>query len=475
MKTLQLSVYNPHPPACNRGRNDERRRRLSIVLRFYRRHNPQSAPYSRLHYIFDGRLQIDHAMHFTISPFGSAGDVFPFLGLALKLRDRGHDISFVTSGYFEESVRRHGLEYIELGTKEEFLEAVNHPDLWSQTRGFMHIFHGLAAVFRRHYEILQRQYHAHNTVAVSSILGFGGRIAQEKLQIPLVSVHLQPAVIFSKIEPPRMGGLRLPRWLRNVALRLGERLVFDRIACPELNRFRAELGLEPMSGLIGWAYSKHKNVCLFPDWFAPPQTDWPQYTETSDFPLWDDRANEPLACEVQSFLDSAGPPIVFTPGSANKFGAGFFKSAVDACLRLGRPGILLTRFPEQIPPSLPSSIRHFDYVPLASLLPHVAAIVHHGGIGTTAQGLATGIPQLVMPLAHDQFDNAVRVQRMGTGDWLHRRQFKAPAVAKKLNRLLDAPSVRLSCQEVSQKLDGRHGLDLAADAIEEFGMQRMGN
>ena len=59
-------------------------------------------------------------MHFTISPFGSAGDVHPFLGLALKLRDRAHDVSFVTTGYFEETVRRHGLEYVELGTKKSF-------------------------------------------------------------------------------------------------------------------------------------------------------------------------------------------------------------------------------------------------------------------------------------------------------------------------------------------------------------------
>ena len=89
-------------------------------------------------------------MHFTISPFGSVGDVHPFLGLALKLRDRGHDVLFVTTGYFEEAVRRHGLEYIELGTKEEFLEAIDNPDLWSQSKSFAHVFNSVASVYRRH-------------------------------------------------------------------------------------------------------------------------------------------------------------------------------------------------------------------------------------------------------------------------------------------------------------------------------------
>ena len=407
-------------------------------------------------------------MHFTVSPLGSAGDVHPFLGLALKLRDRGHDITFVTSGFFAETVRRHRLDFVELGTKQEFLEAVANPDLWSQSRSFTHVFNTVATVFRRHYEVIADQHTQHPTVSISSCLGFGARIAQERLQIPLVSVHLQPAVIHSKLQPPMLAGISLPRWFTNAALGLGERFVLDRAACPELNRFRGELGLAPMHGLLSWWHSPQKNVCLFPDWFAPKQEDWPPHTDVTDFPLWDDRADESLAPEVQAFLEAGSPPIVFTPGSANIFGAKFFRAATGACLKLGRRGILLTRFAEQIPEGLPDTVRHFEYVPLTPLLRYTAALVHHGGVGTTAQGLAAANPQLIMALAHDQFDNGARVLRMGVGSWMYPQQFYTKQVARRLSRLLEAPEVHASCQQIAAKLVARNGLDLAAGAIERF-------
>ena len=92
--------------------------------------------------------------------------------------------------------------------------------------------------------------------------------------------------------------------------------------------------------------------------------------------------------------------------------------AVNACRELNRPGLLLSTFPENFPPDLPETVRPLSYVSFSQLLPHCSAIVHHGGIGTTSQALAAGIPQLIRPLAFDQFDNASRVEKLGRGRWL---------------------------------------------------------
>lgn len=92
--------------------------------------------------------------------------------------------------------------------------------------------------------------------------------------------------------------------------------------------------------------------------------------------------------------------------------------AVNACRELNRPGLLLSTFPENFPPDLPETVRPLSYVSFSQLLPHCSAIVHHGGIGTTSQALAAGIPQLIRPLAFDQFDNASRVEKIGRGRWL---------------------------------------------------------
>src|SRR5262249_32355180 len=151
---------------------------------------------------------------------------------------------------------------------------------------------------------------------------------------------------------------------------------------------------------------------LFPEWFGPPQPDWPPNVTMTSFPLFDERGLAELPTDVETFLAAGTPPIVFTPGSAMKQGRAFFTTAVEACVRLGRRGVLLTRFGEQVPPSWPEGIRHFEYVPFSQVFPRAAAVVHHGGIGTTSQCLAAGVPQLIMHMAHDQPDNAARILKL---------------------------------------------------------------
>jgi UDP:flavonoid glycosyltransferase YjiC (YdhE family) len=152
----------------------------------------------------------------------------------------------------------------------------------------------------------------------------------------------------------------------------------------------------------------------------------------------------------------------------------FFRSAVDACQRLGRRALFLTRFAEQIPANLPSTIRHFSYVPLAPLLPRCAALVHHGGMGTAAQAMAAGVPQLIMALAHDQFDNGDRIKRLGIGDWLTPRWFSGRRVARMLSSLLESPSVRSACQAIAQRLVRRDGIERTVTAIEAWAQERLG-
>ena len=412
-------------------------------------------------------------VRFIFSPIGSAGDVHPMLGIAVELHKRGHHVTFLANGYFQETVERCGLRFVELGSREYFDSVVNDPDLWKPRRAFRYVFEkAVQPVLRKQYAAIEERSRSGDTVVVASCLGFGARIAHEKLGVPLVTVDLQPAVILSRVAPPTFPGVAGPRWLRNALLRLGERFVIDRTICPVVNALRQELDLPPVRKIVRWWHSPQLVLCLFPEWFAPPQPDWPKNVVQTAFPLWDERTDAGLASEVQEFLNAGEPPIVFTPGSANVFGTAFFQAAVEACQRLGRRGILLTRFPEQNPQWLPNGVRHFDYIPFSQLLPKVAALVHHGGIGTTAQALSAGIPQLVMPLAHDQFDNAARIKRLGVGDWIVPSRFRGPNVAAKLNALIGSQAVQGSCQNVSGKLSGKNGVKAAADAIEMFGARQ---
>src|SRR5262249_35856367 len=123
-------------------------------------------------------------------------------------------------------------------------------------------------------------------------------------------------------------------------------------------------------------------------------------------------------------------------------------------------------FHEHLPRDLPLTVRHFDYVPFSQVLPRAAALVHHGGIGTTAQGLAAGIPQLIMPLAFDQPDNAARLGRRGGGRTLPPRSFRGPAVARLLEALLASPEVASRCKELARRVQESRPLEEVCRVVE---------
>src|SRR5947209_12830626 len=124
--------------------------------------------------------------------------------------------------------------------------------------------------------------------------------------------------------------------------------------------------------------------------------------------------------------------------------AGFFRAAVAACGAAGVRGLLLTKYPGLVPSPLPPAIRHCAYAPFRQLLPLCGAVVHHGGVGTTAAALEAGCPQLVLPLAWDQPDNAARVRRLGVGAALGARRRSSGHLRRALARLM-APDFGARC------------------------------
>ncbi|MCX5661756.1 MAG: glycosyltransferase [Planctomycetota bacterium] len=412
-------------------------------------------------------------MKVILTPVGSSGDVHPFLGLGMALRARGHEVAVLGNTHFAPLVQAAGLGQIELGTAEQYLAAIGNPDIWHPRRGFAAITGMTNQLIRPMYDALAELHEPGRTIVVSHSLGMGARVAQEKLGIPLVTMHLQPALFRSRTAPPRIADLLpgySPLWFRRFVFWVGDRAFVDPIIGQPLNAFRAELGFAPVKGIFrDWWNSPQRVLAMFPEWFAPQQPDWPPQTRLVGFPLYDERGLTAPPPELEAFLNAGDKPIVFTPGSAMRFGQAFFQAAAEACKILGRRGILLTRFPEQIPRDLPPDVRHFDFVPLSKLLPRAAAMVHHGGIGTLSQTLAAGIPHLIMPMAHDQPDNAERVRRLGVGASLSRSHFKGPAVARELASLLGSPHVAVACREVASRFQGVDALTRACEEIEAVG------
>ncbi|MCX5900861.1 MAG: glycosyltransferase, partial [Proteobacteria bacterium] len=209
------------------------------------------------------------------------------------------------------------------------------------------------------------------------------------------------------------------------------------------------------------------NAALFSSHIGQKQPDWPVQTEVFDFFLYD--GNEQVSPEAEDFLSRGAPPIVFTFGTAFRFGKSDFEESVKALEMLDARGIFLTSKKEDIPVGLPDTIRAFSFLPLGKILPSCRAIVHHGGIGTLGQALKAGVPQLIRPMAYDQFDNAYRITTRKLGNYILARQYKADKLYQKLRTLLDDTAIGANCREVAGNIDSDRALEALVRRIEELG------
>jgi len=414
-------------------------------------------------------------MRILLAPLGSHGDVHPFLGLAIALRARGHDVHVITSSYFKSLVESLGFPFAPVGTDDDFETLTHNPDLWHPKRSMRAIF-GQSGIANRQlrdgFARVQERHVPGETILVAGLLAMWARVASEKLNIPLASVHLQPSVMWSAADPPEFAQLRIrswwPHWFRNMLYWIGDRHMVDPLIAPELNKFRAEVGLPPVRRIVGkWSHSPQRIIGFFPEWYGNAP-DWPPHFRHAGFVRFDQAESVGVPTDVEAFLNAGDPPIVFSFGSAMRQGKPYFSAAAEACKLLGRRGLLLAKGRGQIPDSLPPGVMHAEYAPFSLVFPRAAAIVHHGGIGTCAQGLAAGVPQLVMPLAFDQPDNARRLEKLGVGARLWPRKFTPKRVAAALFALLDSPATIMRAKDVSELMKAGDPALRACELIEEM-------
>ena len=410
-------------------------------------------------------------MRILMAPVGSDGDVHPHVGVALALRRRGHDVSVIANPHFAPLLERVGLQCVPIGTVDDYHEVLDDADLWHARRGLGVI----GSAGRRHaaaiVRVLREQAARDTPLLVAHGLAFGARAAHDALGLPLVTLHLQPTCFLSAHESavPHVWLRSINRWpmpVKRLALAAADRLS-DRALAPAANALRAELGLPPVRHIVReWWHSPQRVIGLFPDWYAAPQPDWPPRTTLTGFPLYDAGDATPPAPALEAWLDAGNPPVVFVAGSGNRQASRFFQVGADACRRLGRRGLLLTRFVEQVPRPLPSGVRHADYAPFRWLLPRAAAIAHHGGIGTAAQALRAGCPQLVAPMTFDQPDNALRLERLGVARTLRPAAFTARAAAGALDALLESDDTARACRAAARRFEGVDPVTRTCELIE---------
>ncbi|MFO0934921.1 MAG: glycosyltransferase [Gemmataceae bacterium] len=419
--------------------------------------------------------------HFLLLPVGSHGDVHPFVALGQGLRQRGHRVTMITSEPFRGLAERNGFEFVSTITTEEYDSFMVNPDLWKPNTGLRVIFdhEKMRKYLPIVYEMIRSRYVPGDTVAVAGTLSYATRIAQESLGIPLATVHLQPMSCCSVDDPPVASNGRDFTWMPRPVVRLAywvaERWITDPLAAPPINDFRRSLSppLPPVKRiLMKWSPSPQRVLALFPEWFGPIPDGGPAFRHAGFLP-YDDANGRPTPGHVQQFIEAGPAPVIFSFGSAMRMGRPYFEAAIDACRRLNIRGILLGKSGDQIPADRPANVFHADYAPFSEVFPQAACVVHHGGIGTSAQGMKAGVPQLIMPMAFDQADNAARMKRLGIAETLFPKRFTGPNLARALKSILARESMRQRAREIRTRFAGPDTVTKACQFVEELvGMDR---
>lgn len=391
----------------------------------------------------------------VLATAGSLGDLHPFIALGLALRARGFQAEIASSPEYADKVRAEGLVFHSVGPTLAELEARTGLDRVALTRAI-----GRSTVFLFEKLLLPHlEAAARETIRVaegaSAIVGStfaaGAAMAAERLGVPFVPVALQPAIVFSAYDPPR---LPTAPWLRPSRAGLGLALNRLTIAAARastarwtgrVDAIRAALDLPPegrnllLDGLEG----RDLSLGLYSPLLSPAQPDAPEGFAVVGPAHYDSEAGGPVALSpaLAAFLAAGPAPLVFTLGSAVVNDPGdFYAQSLVAARRLGRRAVLL------VGPEGDASVADgpdaiaLPYAPFSLLFPRAAAVVHQGGVGTTQQALRAGRPQLVVPYLGDQFDNAARVVRLGIGASLGRGGYRGRRVAAVLERLLRDPT-----------------------------------
>lgn len=386
---------------------------------------------------------------------GSQGDVLPYLTLAGRLRELGHQPTVATREAYRKRVESRGLQFWPL------------PDIEGRVVDLKGLSQQLADKLPQSYESLTGAA-AGVDLVVSHPLTFAARMVAEKQGCRWLSTVLAPYSLFSRRDLPIcMENLTLNRCIRSLPwlARLYHAWKRWRVRnwASQVVLFRKRLGL-PRVGhpLFEGQYSPYGNLLLFSSLLASPQSDWPPRARTTGFIF--PAQGEPLEERVEAFVQAGEPPLVVTAGtSPAALAQEFFEVCAATVRKLGRRLIVLTGGrPFQGNSDRLLCCEAADH---QSLFPRAAAVVHHGGIGTLAQTLKAGRPSLIVPGWMDQPDNAERARKLGCSLTLPSRRFGPGALEIALSELLGNAGYADRAAAVSRQVQVEPGAGGACDAI----------
>lgn len=416
---------------------------------------------------------------------GSLGDVHPLMAIGRDLLQLGHEVTVATSDRHGDRIQEAGLRFREIPPK--FPDEKDYNRLMKR---WMDPGHGSNRVIqelvipslRATHAKLEPLVHDADLVIIHPFV-LTGAFWAEKYQKPWCAIPFAPIMFTSRFEPPVMGNFQNPqklqwfgteyplRWLFQLAKRANTRIwkLFGQI--------REEMGQKPIQGHPLFDFYIHQAnlvIAPFSRVLGAPQADWPHQAVQTGFAFYDGDEVEMGATADQGlseFLSRGRPPLVFSLGSTGVYTAGdFYLEAWKAAVATQQRALMLVGPDESVklPENTGPDCHIVRYAPHVQVFPRASVVVHHGGVNSTGQALRAGRPQLVVPLAHDQFDNAARIFRNGSGLTLPKSKFRWKSAAERIQKLLQNAAFQRKATEYADIVRSEPGSQGAAQTIDQF-------
>jgi rhamnosyltransferase subunit B len=419
------------------------------------------------------RRTLTKVARILIASWGSYGDVYPYVGLALALRKLGHHPVLATAEFYRSLIESLGFEFHPAGPMIDPQDHATIGRVLDPVRGADALVKDiLLPSVRADYAALDQAAHGADVIVTHPIT-FAAPIVAQRRGLRWVSTVLAPLSFFSATDAPVLAPApylaRLARfgpWYGRAMARFAR--ASTRAWMAPVFELRREVGLpRGEHPLFEGQFSPTLTLALFSRVLADPQADWPPNVMVTGSVHYN--GPEPSPPELDVFLSGGSAPVVFTLGSSAVAAAGrFYEESIKAAARLRVRAVLLTGGFDRNQPrgAIHRDLLFVDRAPHQLLFPRAAAVVHPGGAGTLAQALRAGRPMLIVPHAHDQPDNAARATRLGVGRTVRRHAYCARRVTHELRTLLEDGRFQRRAAEVAAIVRSEGGAASAASALD---------
>lgn len=413
----------------------------------------------------------------NVVSIGSRGDIQPYAVLTQALQNAGHAVRLLAPHDFGDLLAPFNIDYVPVGGSVQVLMESDEGKALMKTRNPVSLAKGMFMLAGPMAEksadatlALSADADVIITAAPSAWLVHS---VAEHLEIPMIMTYLQPLMpaseYFSCITP--QPPIRLPGSINRFST-WASYTGFWNVIRPVVNRLRREKFDLPAMPRLGsekpFYESKEPVLMAISEHVVPHSADWHENVHLTGYWTYDNAENYQPSAELTAFLAAGAPPVYIGFGSMqNDDPAATTAIILEALALCGQRGVILTGWGGLDAADLPPTVFKLAHTSHDWLFPQMAAIVHHGGAGTTAAALRSGRPSIVVPFFADQPFWGQRVHALGVGPQpLPRRKLSAEALAAAIMTAIDTPEIVAAAATLGDKLQAENGAQRAVEVIE---------